>query len=86
MDEMELVCVGVAFAAALVLSKRLVSAGLRHAVMDVAVVVGTVLSLYLLHLSVVREAADFLSADAGVIIVVGASGVGGLLPPDLAEE
>lgn len=86
MDEIELFVIGAVFAMALAASMWRVQERLARGLVDLSILLGLAGVLYLLGLDVMRNAIDFLSADAGVILVVGALGHGGLLPPTLSED
>ena len=83
MDEIELFAIGAVLAVALAVAETYVHDEARRSLLDLAVVAVLAGALYLLRLNVVQDASDFLSADAGVVLVVGACGIGGILPPAL---
>jgi hypothetical protein len=85
MDEIELFAIGAVTAVALATTEaRVREVGMRT-LLGLAVLSALAGVLYLLRLSVVHDPMDFLSADGGVILIVGACGVGGLLPPSLLD-
>lgn len=86
MDDVELFILGAAFAVVLFLIEVRFRSEASRAGLDVGLLLLTGLVLHALRLSIIHDSTDFVDTDLGIVLVVGAFGVGGLLPYSLLKR
>jgi hypothetical protein len=85
-DEVELFLLGAAFAVILFLIEVRFRSNWSRAALDLSLLLVTGLALYGLRLNILNDVTDFIDVDLGAVLVVGAFGVGGLLPYSLLDS
>lgn len=86
LEEVKLIAVGALFALGLDLSAVVFRQLVLRVAGDIGLLILAGLALYIFRLTIDGDPMDFLAVDLGIVLVAGAFGLGGLIPPALSPH